>query len=259
MMKAFYDSLAALVQPIGLVWAALLAATLWHLVKRCWRAALFPAALALSISVVGGTKLPAWLLARLERPYDPLVRGWPQRADAVVMLGGAHAFTPRSPLRFGIGEAGDRVLLALELIRAGQARALVLGGSYYEVDGQRRPDAELLTAWARAWKLPVGEVHLLGICANTREEAARTAQLARGQKWQRVILVSSGYHLARAEAVFRKAGLEVLPAGAEFLGLDSLGGKDGWQLVPRGRGFELLGCWAHEQVGWLYYRLKGWV
>ena len=138
-------------------------------------------------------------------------------------------------------------------------RSLVLGGSYYKVEGQRRPDAELLTTWARAWKLPLGEVHLLGICANTREEAALTAQLARAQQWRRVILVSSGYHLARAEAVFRKAGLEVLPVGAEFLGLDSLGGEGSFSLIPRGRGFELSSYWIHEQLGWLYYRLKGWV
>ncbi len=258
-MKPLYDSLGALAQPIGVIWAALLAATLWNLFHRRWKASIFPGTLLLFIQVVGGTQIPARLLAGLERPYDPRVRGWPEKADAVVMLGGAHGFTTRSPLRFGVGEAGDRILLALEFLRTGRAKALVLGGSFYEADGQRRPDSELITAWARSWHLPVGELHLLGVCANTREEAQRTAQLADAHGWRRILLVSSGYHLARAEAVFRKAGLDVMPAGAEFLGLDGLDGKDSWRVVPRSRGFDLIGYWAHEQVGWLLYRWNGWV
>ena len=89
-----------------------------------------------------------------------------------------------------------------------------------------------------------------------------TAQLAAAHGWRQILLVSSGYHLARAEAVFQKAGLDVMPAGAEFLGLDGLDGLDGkgsWRVVPRSRGFDLIGYWAHEQVGWLFYRWKGWV
>lgn len=258
MTSLFYESLSALAEPIGLLWAALLALAVWHACKGRRGQAALAALLALFIHLIGGTNLPAWLLARLERPYDPLVRGWPKQADAVVMLGGTHSFTERSPLHIGVGEAADRILAAVELARTTHARALVLGGSKYEYQGRMRPDSELLAAWFKAWNLPTGEVHLLGICANTHDEAERTAQLAKAQHWQRLVVVTSGYHLRRAEATFHKAGLEVIPVGAEFLGLDADGSFQ-FLPVPQVRGFELMKFWVHEQIGWFYYRWKGWV
>lgn len=258
MTSLFYESLSALVEPIGLLWAALLVTAIWQGCKGRRGAAVVAALLAMFIHLIGGTHFPALLLARLERPYDPFARGWPQQADAVVMLGGTHQFTPRSPLHIGVGEASDRILAAVELARTTHAHALVLGGSRYDDNGQTRPDSELLAAWFRQWSLPTGEVVLLGICDNTHQEAERTALLAKARHWQRILVVSSGYHLRRAEATFRKVGLEITPVGAEFLGLDSLGGR-GFLLVPQGRGFELMKFWVHEQVGWLYYWCKGWI
>ena len=98
-----------------------------------------------------------------------------------------------------------------------------------------------------------------GLVPGASERNGLPSSGAAAHGWRRVLLVSSGYHLARAEAVFRKAGLDVMPAGAEFLGLDGLDGKGSWMVVPRSRGFDLIGYWAHEQVGWIFYRWKGWV
>lgn len=257
-MKLALDVASAIAQPIGLVWALLLAAGLRLLFKRRCRTALLPLALAAILHAVGATPLPAWLLARLERPYDPLIHPWAAHADAVVMLGGTHDYSPRSPLGFGVGEASDRILLAVELVRQGRAPVLVLGGSYYEVRGVRRPDSELLLHWFQSWRLPVGEVVSLGDCSDTHVEAMRVARLARERGWHSVLLVTSAYHLSRATALFKRAGVAASPCGAEYLGLDSLGAGM-WRAAPTVRGFDLMRYWTHEQLGWLYYRARGWL
>ncbi len=259
MSALLYESLCALLDPIGLIWAVLLVLAIWQLCKGRRGVGLVALLLAAFIYLIGATSFPAWLLAGLERPYDPLGHSPPKQADAVVMLGGTHTFTQRSPLRIGVGEAADRILAAVELVRTTHAPALVLGGSKYEYQGQLRPDSELLAAWFRAWNLPTGEVHLLGICANTHEEAERTVQLAKSKGWKRILVVSSGYHLRRAEATFHKLGLEITPVGAEFLGLDAGGSEQRFLLVPQERGFQLMNFWVHEQIGWYYYRWKGWI
>lgn len=259
MQESIQHSLDALLQPIGLLWLTLWIAVMVQLFRGRILAALFPALLAVFIHVIGGTNVPARLLAELERPYDPLTRPWPTRADAVVMLGGTHSYTARSPLHFGVGEAADRILLAIELSKSTGANALVLGGNFYEVSEVRRPDSEMLSDWIKAWHLPAGTVYPLGMCSDTRVESERAIRLAREKKWTKVILVTSGYHLRRAEALFRKQGMTVIPAGAEFLGLDSLDPKDAWHAVPTVRGFELMRFWTHEQVGLIYYRLRGWI
>ncbi len=257
--ESIQHSLDALVQPIGLIWAALLVAFFVNLFRGRLLAALFHGVLVAFIQLVGATDIPARLLADLERPYDPHVRGWPTKADAVIMLGGTHDYSQRTPLHFGVGESADRILLACELSRATGGSALILGGSYYEIQGVRRPDSEMLVDWFKTWRIPVGPVYPLGMCANTHVEAERTLRLATEHKWTRLVLVTSGYHLKRAEAIFRKLGITVIPAGAEFLGLDALGGKDAWMVVPRLRGFELMRYWVHEQVGLVYYRMRGWI
>lgn len=259
MPESIQQSLGALFQPIAILWMALLASVVYQVCRGRIVAALYPALLAAFIQIIGGTEIPARLLADLERPYDPIGRGWPTKADAVIMLGGTHDYSSRSPLHFGVGEAADRILAAIDLSRTTGASALILGGNYYELNGVRHPDSDMLLDWIKAWRIPSAPIFPLGMSANTREEAERAARLCQERKWTRLVLVSSGYHLKRSEALFKKLGVPVMPVGAEFLGLDSLGGRERWHVVPRNRGFELLGYWVHEQVGMIYYRLRGWI
>jgi uncharacterized SAM-binding protein YcdF (DUF218 family) len=259
MLKMLYQAAGSAVLPVGLVWLAV-----WALALRCFlvkriKEGLMAAGIACAIHAVGGTPLPSWLLARLERAYDPLHHPWPATADAVVMLGGTHTATPRSPLQFGVGEASDRILLALELMRTRRAGVLVLGGGQMEIGDRIEPEAMLLDRWIRSWKLPAGEIVVLQHCRDTHDEAVQTAELARQRGWKSVFLVTSGYHLPRGVALFEMQGVKVIPCGAEFLGLDALDAGNGWRLVPVQRGFELLLFWVHEEVASVYYRFRGWV
>ena len=132
MLESVQHSLDALLQPIGLLWAALLLATAVQLFRRRILGALYSGALVVFIQLIGGTELPAWLMADLERPYDPLVIGWPTKADAVVMLGGQL----RSGYRFvaelvGLTEAmadADRVGTGEGRLDAGSFAGKVVGG-----------------------------------------------------------------------------------------------------------------------------------
>ncbi len=250
----------SLLQPVGFVWFACLAGAIWGLARRRRAFAAFAGSLAVILHLVGATVLPAWLLSRLEAPYDPKTHPLPPAgADAVVMLGGAHGFSARSLVGWNSGEPSDRILAAVELVRQGHAKVLVLGGAAYKRDGVERPDSEIIIRWLTSWQVAAGEVIPLGICRDTRDEAFKTAELARQRGWKRVIVVSSGYHLRRAEGVFRRAGLEVIMVGAEFQGLEHRE-ADAWiQPVPNGENFRLFGYWLHEEIGLVYYRLKGWL
>lgn len=244
--------------PLGLVWLFLLVVGIRSLLKAAWGMAFLGLSLAALLWVVGATPFSWWLLASLERPYVAIAQS-PPTADAVVMLGGTHDFTTRGVLRFNMGDGSNRVLTAIELMRTGKAPALVLGGAYYRLNGVERPNAELLEAWFRAWHLPTGRLYPLGICTDTRDEAKRTAALVMDRKWKRILVVSSASHLHRAEAVFRRAGLDVVPIGCDFSGMDGLDTGSQWGFVPHLRGFSILQRWSHEEIGWWWYRLQGWI
>jgi hypothetical protein len=122
-----------LLEPVGLVWAALGLFTLWALSRKRWRLALLPGLLALLMFVIGSTGFSGWLLGRLEKQHlAPPLPELPV-ADAVVVLGGG--FEPSRLDAFGLGVTadGDRLFMGLELMRPG------VGGSGSRV--ARRPKA----------------------------------------------------------------------------------------------------------------------
>jgi len=248
-----------LLQPTGLLWITFWAAAVILFRRRQFRWSGVAVALAVVLWVVGATPLPAKLLADLERPYAELARHAPV-ADAVVMLGGTHDYSPRTLLPMNFGDSVDRVTTALELIRTGKAPVLVLGGAYYRLNGEQRADSELLVGWLRDWQLPTGELIRLGTCADTRDEAARVARIAQERGWRRILLVTTASHLRRAVGTFAKHGLDVVPIGCDFKGLDAMDEpRRLWKVVPEGDKLAWFQTWFHEIGGWWWYRLKGWV
>jgi uncharacterized SAM-binding protein YcdF (DUF218 family) len=250
----------ALLQPVGFIWAICLFVTVAALAQRRRRLATLTGGIVLLLHLLGGTNLPAGLVAGLERPYDSLTHPLPAPgADAVVMLGGSHAYSRRALVGWDAGEPSDRIFAAVELVRRGIAPTLVLGGAAYKINGFDRPDSEPLIRWLKDWRAPVGEIIPLGICRDTHDEAVKTAALVAQRHWKHVLVVTSGYHLRRAEGVFRRVGVPCTMVGAEFTGLELWG--EGLQVkwVPDHLGLRLFQHWLHEEFGWVYYRLKGWI
>ena len=259
MVQTVLSTLNALTDPVGFLWALLLASILVALWRRNgW---LFGVSLGLLmfLHIVAGTNLSRLLIGRLEAPYDPRRRPPLESADAVVMLGGTLDYGPRERLGVNVGEPADRILTAVELVREGKAPVLVLSSAPYLLNDQFRGDSELIAHWLRRWNLPPGELVRLPLCRNTHDEALETAALMQQRGWKRIILVTSAYHLRRAEAAFRHAGVtNLIPFGCDFQGVDPTQGRWEWQGIPRVNPLMILNYWTHEQVGWWYYGIRGW-
>jgi uncharacterized SAM-binding protein YcdF (DUF218 family) len=97
-------------------------------------------------------------------------------------------------------------------------------------------------------------IESVGIVGNTHDEAVRVAALFRERGYQRLLLVSGPTHMRRAVAVFEHAGVPVViavPAIETETDLERLDLSDDRILA-----FRLA---AHEWVGLLVYRLRGWI
>ncbi len=119
----------------------------------------------------------------------------PSQANAVVVLAGGR---------------GERVALALELMSEGVAPALVLIGE------QTEPKADEL---CRAGQAPFELVCLLPRPDSTHTEARAVAQLASTRQWQKLVLVTSTYHVTRSRMMLARCfpgDLKAIGAKAPF-------------------------------------------
>lgn len=259
MIPSIGSTLTALVDPIALLLVLLILSAGLCVRRRNWLEAGILTALAILIEVTLGTSLPRHLIADLEAPYTPDRQTLPARADAIVMLGGAHDFNSREVLQIGFIEASDRIMTAVELLRQGRAGTLVLCSAQAEVNGKAVGDSEFVERLIDRWNLRRGQIIRLPIGRNTVDEAREVYALASKNGWKQILLVSSAFHLRRAEATFRKAGVtQVIPVGCDFRGIFP-GDPDPDRIqLPKAESATVLKMWLHEQVGWWYYRLRGW-
>ena len=248
-----------LLEPVGFVWAALVVLTIALGSKRRRAFAGGTLALALLLFLVGSTGFPGWLVQGLERPYAGITPADLPAADAIGVLGGGG-----EPSRYEVGGlhlsyAADRIVMGVELARLGKGRALIVSGAGAVLDGQERAEGDLVRDWITQRRFVEGPVLSLGHRSDTHDEAVQVAALLRERGWHRVLLVTSAFHMRRAVAVFRTAGVEVTPAPCNFLTEISLAPAPPGIGVPRAAGFVKLGIWMHEKIGWLMYRKRGWI
>ena len=259
MIDPLLRQLLKLLEPIGFIWLCLLVTTivLWRARERfAARATVF---LALLIFVVGGTPLSGWLITHLEKPYLGRRIAELPECDAVVVLGGGAAPAPREAGGVHFTSAADRVLFGVELMRLRKAPVLVLGGGASAIDGREQLEAELVAGRLRELGLVREEIITLGRNRNTHDEALNTARLAQERGWSRILLVTSAYHMRRAEALFRTAGVRVVPAACNFRTPSPSSSTRFFLRIPTWHGFETLSLWIHEQAGWAVYRWRGWI
>jgi uncharacterized SAM-binding protein YcdF (DUF218 family) len=258
-----FNFFSPLTEPVGAVWGLMVLGVLWLLFRRQWRSTLWLGGPTLLLFILGGTSLSEHLVAREERQWvgSPPSALSPQPsapADAVLALGGGDRVSPHDLLGFAMGDGSSRNLTAIQLVRSGRAKTLVLGGSW-PMPGQRNvPSMNVVQDWVTAWGLVGGPVTNLGVCVNTHDEAIAFKKLARSQGWSKVILVTSALHLRRAVALFHRQGIEVLPVAADFqvLGVPQ---DTPYSPIPRQGRLYLLSLYLHEKIGWWAYRARGWV
>jgi len=228
------------IPPSGLVFLGLAGLAL---VRTRWRRSgwTLAAGCALAFYLTSTPLVGESCLAALDRypPIDPRAEA---SAEAIVILGagihrdasGADVLTPGGLERLAAGAA---------IHRRSKQPILVTGYS------GRLMAREL----ERSFAVPVRWIE--GESRNTHESAILVAPMLRGDGVTRTILVTHFWHLPRAVAAFRCAGLEVAPAPMGFAAGDV--GRRGWgRILPDGQALGDSAAAFHEWFGRLWYGLR---
>ena len=180
-------------------------------------------------------------------------------AEAIVVLGGLLRLPSPEHPSSALAPAGDRLLAAFRLYRAGKAPLIVCSGGNNPLAGLKgQPgEADGMCGLLEEWGVPATALHVEPSSINTRENAVASYELLAKSGARRILLVTSATHMPRAAAAFRKVGFEVIAAPADF--------HTGWwgpdpilRLAPSPGNLLDSSIALHEWVGLWVYRLRGW-
>lgn len=152
------------------------------------------------------------LLSALENQHPPRPIAEVPSADVAIVLGGAINGPAPPRVAIDLRDASDRVLHAARLFKAGKVeRIWVSGGHLPWSPGQVR-EADSIRDLLVEWGVAPDRIEVATGSRNTIENAQEIRALFEATPVASAYLVTSAFHMPRALAIFRQAGLPVRPA-----------------------------------------------
>ena len=210
----------------------------------------------LAVSILIICSLPIFsnkLITSLENEYILSDASSAKTADAIVVLSGmVRTINGKNGLSYEWGEASDRIFAGIELIKKNKAPIMILtGGKLPWSVG--KPEGEYLRDVAIKYGVPNKNILLTENVENTDQEAKAVGKLL-NKTSPKIILVTSAFHMPRAQKVFEAVGINIEPFAVDFLS-----GADKYTImnfIPSAGALNQTSFFIRELIGRLYYSLK---
>ena len=116
-----------------------------------------------------------------------------------------------------------------------------------------KPEGEYLRDVAIKYGVPSKNILLTENVENTDQEATAVAELL-NKASPKIILVTSAFHMPRAQKVFEAAGINTEPFAVDFL--SEADKSTIMNFIPSAEAFKKTSFFIIELIGRLYYNLK---
>ncbi len=195
-----------------------------------------------------------YLMGTLEDDYPPRAVSATEEVGAIVLLGGAMRGDTHMGTQGDLNQQADRLVHALALYKAGKAPLLLLtGGGPPGV----RTEAEQMRDLLELMGVPPAAMLLEEASRDTYQNALYSAAMLKQRGIDRILLVTSAFHMRRAAQLFAFQGLEVVPAPTDYQRL--AGPPVLPPLVPLAGNLVRSTYALHEHLGYWVYRYRGWL
>ena len=251
------------VYPLGLSCLLLLVA-LW----LCWqrsRWTFVPILLAFLILVTtGNVRFSNNLVKSLEWQYLPS-ENLPL-AEAIVVLGGATRNDEPPRIIPDMSDRGDRLLYAAKLYKDGVAPLIILTGGRIQWYGGESSEARSMATILELMGIPRDVMVLESRSLNTYENAVYTKEILNQKNIKQILLVTSAAHMPRSLAIFKKQGINAIPAPTDFMIsernlIENQFSTESRILsyIPDTESLDRTTQALKEYIGTFIYRLRGWL
>jgi uncharacterized SAM-binding protein YcdF (DUF218 family) len=192
------------------------------------------------------------LITYLEKDYSLQNTSTIDKADAIVVLSGMLSIIKtESDYEYEFGGAVDRILAGIDLYKDAKAPILILtrGKLPWSL---KKPEGEYLKEFATEFGIPKENILLTDNVQNTDQEAKSVKKILNQNN--RIVLVTSAFHMPRATKVFEAVDINVLPFPVDFQNQESK--ITFMDFIPSASSFSDSSHFIREMIGRTYYTLK---
>ncbi len=225
----------------------------------------FPISLALVILLISSnTWVSSSLIKSLEsKRLAPTII---PNTDAIVVLGGAtYSPVPPRPM-VEVNEHGDRLFYAAQLYRENKAPIIIVSGGRISWSGNSRPESEDMAELLEMLGVPKSVIIQEPNSLNTYQNAVNVKEILEQLNIEKVLLVTSAFHMPRACLIFEKLGVNVIAAPTDYFVTDKDESKDQESLegfilgiLPDSYRLSRTTMAIKEYIGMIIYGLRGWL
>ena len=193
------------------------------------------------------------MIAYLESDYELNRPSEIDAANAIVVLSGmVKTIKTKDSLDYEWSEAVDRFFAGIDLFRLNKAPTLIFtrGKVPWSIG---LPEGEFLREEAIKLGIPKKDILLTENVENTDQEAKAIKKLFSIDN-PKIILVTSAFHMPRAQLVFEAAGISVIPFPVDFK--TRAAKLTFMSFIPSASSFASTNFFVREMIGRTYYNLK---
>jgi uncharacterized SAM-binding protein YcdF (DUF218 family) len=202
----------------------------------------------------------SFLIDECYRAWEPVTPDYDlmnTKYDGAIILGGIGDIDLRlKKINFSYG--GDRLFQTLALYHQGRVKRMIFTGGSGSIEFPEKREGLYVQKYLRTIHVPDSAMIIESTSKNTYENARNTKQILDSlQITGNFLLVTSGFHMRRALAVFKKAGFKnITPyvtnrySGIRRYTFDHL-------FIPNPGAMHGIEFLFHEWLGFLIYKWKG--
>jgi uncharacterized SAM-binding protein YcdF (DUF218 family) len=179
-----------------------------------------------------------------------------KQVDAIVVLSGMMIHVASTDGPVPEWDDADRFFAGVDLYEAGKAPKLIFTGGVLPWEKGLQSEGMVLKALAQRMGVPVSSISVSREVQNTAQEAEAvwdlfTAQVSHQPK---ILLVTSAYHMPRAQRLFERQGFAVEAFPVDFkVRARALTPMD---FLPDPRALRLTDVLVREWLGRIYYQIR---
>jgi uncharacterized SAM-binding protein YcdF (DUF218 family) len=236
--------LPIIVSPLGLIIILLL--------FGIFRKKIWPLLIALMLLIILSLPIVSRQLIKfLEQDYTLISPNNVDSADTVIVLSGMiRTIKQNNGIYYEFSDAVDRVFAGIELLKLNKAQKIILtrGKLPWSLG---IPEGEFLAQFVKSQGIKQNQVILTEAVQNTNDEAIAVSKIL--PKNSKIILVTSAFHMPRAEKVFANQNLKVIPYAVDFRSVEKK--IDVLDFLPQANAFKDSSFYFREIIGRTYYSL----